>query len=143
MAPREVAPPPVTAGRCVSQVVVEERVRSHGIGVVVFAVWPAARDGAWTTALLFGALFGFMAYATDDLSNLATLRGYTAPNAADQPAGTASASDQTGGAAAPFATTRSPGAMRAPPMRAVSDVVRETPMPDVNLSGGMLSASKA
>jgi uncharacterized membrane protein len=40
-------------------------------------LWPAARDGAWTTALLYGALFGFLAYATYDLSNLATLRGYT------------------------------------------------------------------
>ena len=33
----------------------------------------------WTTALLFGALFGFFAYATYDLSNLATLRGFTTP----------------------------------------------------------------
>ncbi len=49
----------------------------YGVGVVVFAVSPALRDGAWTTALLYGALFGFMAYATYDLSNLATLRGYT------------------------------------------------------------------
>ena len=49
----------------------------YGIGVVVFAVSPALRDGAWTTALAHGALFGFLAYATYDLSNLATLRGYT------------------------------------------------------------------
>lgn len=49
----------------------------YGVGVVVFAVSPALRDGSWTTALLYGALFGFLAYATYDLSNLATLRGYT------------------------------------------------------------------
>jgi uncharacterized membrane protein len=47
------------------------------VGVVIFAIAPALRDGAWTTALLFGALFGFFAYATYDLSNLATLRGFT------------------------------------------------------------------
>jgi uncharacterized membrane protein len=49
----------------------------YGVGVVFFAVAPAVRDGQWSTALLNGALFGFMAYATYDLSNLATLRGYT------------------------------------------------------------------
>lgn len=49
----------------------------YGAGVVFFAVAPALREGSWSTALLHGALFGFMAYATYDLSNLATLRGYT------------------------------------------------------------------
>ena len=49
----------------------------YGGGVVFFAVAPALRDGSWSTALLYGAVFGFMAYATYDLSNLATLRGYT------------------------------------------------------------------
>jgi uncharacterized membrane protein len=49
----------------------------YAVGVVVFAVSPAYRDGSWSTALLYGALFGFLAYATYDLSNLATLRGYT------------------------------------------------------------------
>lgn len=49
----------------------------YAAGVVFFAVAPALREGTWTTALLHGALFGFMAYATYDLSNLATLRGYT------------------------------------------------------------------
>ena len=50
----------------------------YAAGVVYFAVAPALRDGGWTTALLSGAFLGFMAYATYDLSNLATLRGYTA-----------------------------------------------------------------
>ncbi len=49
----------------------------YAVGVVVFAVAPAYRDGSWTSALLHGALFGLIAYATYDLSNLATLRGYT------------------------------------------------------------------
>jgi uncharacterized membrane protein len=47
------------------------------VGVVIFAIAPAVRDGAWTTALLFGAMFGFFAYATYDLSNLATLKGFS------------------------------------------------------------------
>jgi uncharacterized membrane protein len=49
----------------------------YALGVVLFAIAPAMRDGAWTTALLWGALFGLFAYATYDLSNLATLRGFT------------------------------------------------------------------
>ena len=47
------------------------------IGVVYFAVGPALASGQWTTALISGALFGFFAYATYDLTNLATLRGYS------------------------------------------------------------------
>ncbi len=47
------------------------------VGVVVFAVRPAVQSGEVTTAVVYGALFGFMAYATYDLTNLATLRGYT------------------------------------------------------------------
>ena len=47
------------------------------IGVVYFAVRPALASGQWTTAFISGALFGFFAYATYDLTNLATLRGYS------------------------------------------------------------------
>lgn len=43
-------------------------------GVVVFAVAPALRSGRWTTAVAMGALFGFVCYATYDLTNQATLR---------------------------------------------------------------------
>ena len=43
-------------------------------GLVFFAVWPATRSGAWTTALLNGAALGLVAYATYDLTNQATLR---------------------------------------------------------------------
>lgn len=44
------------------------------VGVMWFAVRPALEDGDWKTALLNGALFGFFAYATYDLTNLATLK---------------------------------------------------------------------
>jgi uncharacterized membrane protein len=44
------------------------------VGVVFFAVRPALADGDWKTALVRGALFGLFAYATYDLTNLATLK---------------------------------------------------------------------
>jgi len=44
------------------------------VGVVVFAVLPGLQSGRWTTALGLGALLGFVAYATYDLTNQATLR---------------------------------------------------------------------
>src|SRR5271168_4292522 len=43
-------------------------------GVLIFAVRPALADGDWRTAGLYGALFGFFAYATYDLTNFATLK---------------------------------------------------------------------
>ena len=43
-------------------------------GILIFAVRPALASGDWKTAALFGALFGFFAYATYDLTNLATLK---------------------------------------------------------------------
>jgi uncharacterized membrane protein len=46
-------------------------------GMLVFAVLPALSAGAWEKALLYGALFGFFAYATYDLTNLATLKGWS------------------------------------------------------------------
>lgn len=46
------------------------------VGIVIFAVAPALRSEDWTAALLFGALFGFFAYGTYDMTNLATLRGW-------------------------------------------------------------------
>ena len=45
-------------------------------GVVFFAVKPALEAGGWTRAMLNGALFGLIAYATYDLTNLATLKGF-------------------------------------------------------------------
>ncbi len=49
------------------------------VGIVVFAVQPALDSGSWLRALLLGGLFGFFCYATYDLTNLATLKGWTVP----------------------------------------------------------------
>src|SRR3954470_8963150 len=46
-------------------------------GVVIFAIRPALANGDWRTALAMGALFGFFAYATYDLTNLATLKAWS------------------------------------------------------------------
>ena len=42
-------------------------------GTVFLAVDPALREGNWTRAALNGAVLGFVAYATYDLTNQATL----------------------------------------------------------------------
>lgn len=42
-------------------------------GILFFAVYPALRTLNWQTALLNDALFGFMCYATYDLTNMATI----------------------------------------------------------------------
>ena len=42
-------------------------------GIVFLAIAPALREGAWTRAALNGAVLGFVAYATYDLTNQATL----------------------------------------------------------------------
>jgi uncharacterized membrane protein len=49
----------------------------YPIGLVIFAILPGLRSGSMTTALLYGALFGFFTYATYDLTNQATLRNWT------------------------------------------------------------------
>jgi uncharacterized membrane protein len=46
----------------------------YGVGIVLFAVRPALAASDWRIAVLWGALFGFFAYATYDLTNLATLK---------------------------------------------------------------------
>jgi len=43
-------------------------------GLVFFVIHPALEKGQWTNALLTGAVFGFITYATYDLTNLATLK---------------------------------------------------------------------
>ena len=48
------------------------------LGVVYFAVSPALAAGSWTIALVNGAVLGFVAYATYDLTNLAVMRGFPA-----------------------------------------------------------------
>ena len=45
-------------------------------GLVWFAVAPALSVGDWRNAASNGALFGFFCYATYDLTNLATLKGW-------------------------------------------------------------------
>ncbi len=44
------------------------------VGILIFAVRPALVGGDWKMAASYGALFGFFAYATYDLTNLATLK---------------------------------------------------------------------
>lgn len=46
------------------------------LGVVVFAVAPGLSQRSWPSALALGALLGFVAYATYDLTNQATLKGW-------------------------------------------------------------------
>jgi len=50
-------------------------------GIVIFAISPAFETGSWRTALILGCLFGLFAYATYDLTNLATLRDWPVPMA--------------------------------------------------------------
>ena len=45
-------------------------------GLVLFVIGPAIEKNSWLHALLFGALFGFISYATYDLTNLATLKDW-------------------------------------------------------------------
>ena len=46
------------------------------LGLVLFVIGPAVEKNSWVHALLFGALFGLVTYATYDLSNLATLKDW-------------------------------------------------------------------
>ena len=48
----------------------------YALGLMVFVLVPHVDDPQWGRTLLFGALFGFVAYATYDLSNLATLKNW-------------------------------------------------------------------
>jgi len=45
-------------------------------GISYFAIYPAIDKDSVQTAILLGALLGFFAYATYDLTNLATLKGW-------------------------------------------------------------------
>jgi uncharacterized membrane protein len=46
------------------------------VGLVLFVITPAIEKNSWMHALLFGALFGLITYATYDLTNLATLKDW-------------------------------------------------------------------
>ena len=46
------------------------------LGLIIFGVAPAIKEHSWRVALAQGAMFGFFAYATYDLTNLATLKDW-------------------------------------------------------------------
>jgi len=46
------------------------------IGMVVFVIQPAIAQQSLMSAILMGALFGLVTYATYDLTNFATLEGW-------------------------------------------------------------------
>ncbi len=45
-------------------------------GLIVFVISPAMEKGSWTHALIYGALFGLVCYATYDLTNLAVAKDW-------------------------------------------------------------------
>lgn len=55
---------------------------AYPAGVVLFAVTPALDTGGLVRAAALGAVLGAFAYATYDLTNLATLKGWSAGVAA-------------------------------------------------------------
>lgn len=46
------------------------------VGLIIFVIMPALQKNSFTTALLLGALFGLITYATYDLTNLATIKDW-------------------------------------------------------------------
>lgn len=46
------------------------------VGLVFFVINPSLEKGSWVYALLLGALFGLITYATYDLTNLATIKDW-------------------------------------------------------------------
>ena len=46
-------------------------------GIVYFAVMPAVSGGDWQSALVSGAILGFIGYGTYDMTNLSTLKGWS------------------------------------------------------------------
>jgi len=49
------------------------------LGISIFAIYPSVNKGSVYNVILMGALFGFFTYATYDLTNLATLKGWPLP----------------------------------------------------------------
>ena len=45
-------------------------------GLILFVISPALEKRMWRDALLMGALFGLVTYATYDLTNMATVKGW-------------------------------------------------------------------
>lgn len=48
----------------------------YAAGVVFLCINPAIETGDWTKALINGAVLGFLAYGTYDITNMATLRDW-------------------------------------------------------------------
>jgi uncharacterized membrane protein len=48
----------------------------YPLGLMLFVVLPQSGNPGMANTLVWGALFGFFAYATYDLTNLATLKGW-------------------------------------------------------------------
>ncbi len=46
------------------------------VGIFIFTIMPAVEKNSLSSAITLGALFGFFTYATYDLTNLATLKGW-------------------------------------------------------------------
>jgi uncharacterized membrane protein len=46
------------------------------VGLVLFVIVPSIEKHSWLHAFLFGTLFGFITYATYDLTNLATIKNW-------------------------------------------------------------------
>lgn len=49
---------------------------AYPVGLVIFAVQPALHSGGARRAALLGGLFGFFAYGTYDMTNLAVVQGW-------------------------------------------------------------------
>ncbi len=49
----------------------------YPVGIAVFAVGPALQAASGAMAFGYGLLFGFLAYSTYNLTNMATLRGWS------------------------------------------------------------------
>jgi uncharacterized membrane protein len=71
----------------------------YAMGLLVFAVAPYAEDTGWGKTVVMGGLFGLIAYATYDLSNLATLKNWPVSLAVIDMAWGAALSAVTAGAA--------------------------------------------
>ncbi|MDG0889432.1 DUF2177 family protein [Paracholeplasma manati] len=47
------------------------------LGLVIFVINPSVESGSLAKAMMLGAFFGLVTYATYDLTNLATMRDFT------------------------------------------------------------------
>lgn len=47
------------------------------LGLVIFVINPSVEAGSLAKAMMLGAFFGLVTYATYDLTNLATMQGFT------------------------------------------------------------------